>query len=151
MILLRTLSYFFLAIMACSCVTLQQPVFTGIKGFKVGKVSTEGIEGDVMLGIQNPNRFAFTVYRSAFEVTFTGIHLGAAELSKKVKIKAGEEGTYAFHLKSDCKDIDLAQVLRLLNSATRRDVMEIKGTLKVGRFYLKKSFPVAVNERLGFD
>jgi len=150
MIFLRGLSYFILAAMACSC-AIQQPVFTGIKGFKVEKVNTEGIEGDVMLGIQNPNKFAFTVYRSAFDVTFTGIHLGTAKLTKKVKIKSGEEGAYAFHLKSDFKDINLAEILRLLNSATRRDMMEVNGKLKVGRFYLKKSFPVAVKERIGFN
>src|ERR1041384_2268608 len=109
---LRLFFCFLFAGMLSSC-AIQQPVYTGIKGFKVQKVDTQGIEGDVMLGLQNPNKFAFTVYKSDFDVMFTGIYLGKAELTKKVKIKAGEEGTYAFHLKSDFKNINLAEILRL--------------------------------------
>jgi LEA14-like dessication related protein len=130
------------------CVSLREVEFTGIKGFSVQNISTEGIEGDLLLGIRNPNKFGFTIYKSEFDVSFSGIHLGKAQLTKRVRIKAGEESTYRFRLRNDFKNVNLAEVLRLLNGATRRDLIEVKGDLKAGRMFLKRSFPVDLKEKI---
>jgi LEA14-like dessication related protein len=130
------------------CIHLQQPEFLGVQGFSVRKIDTQGIEGDVFIRIKNPNRFAFRVYPGEVDVSFSGVHLGKARLDKAVKIKAGGEGDYGFHVKSDFKEIRLNEILRLISAAGRQEEVVVKGEVKAGRFFYRKKFPVELREKI---
>lgn len=131
-----------------SCKDFKEVQCTGVKGFKVNRVDTKGIDADIMLGIKNPNAMGFSIYRSEFDVIFNGINLGKAHLSKRVRIKANEEKTYAFNLVSDFKNINLMEIMKLVNGMSGRGMIEVKGDLKAGKLFIKKKFPVNVKEKL---
>jgi LEA14-like dessication related protein len=144
---------FLLLLLACaicfqSCRNIREVQPTGIKGFTLDKVSMEGLEGNILLGLKNPNNFAFTIYKSEFDVRYSGVYLGKAKLAKKVRIKANAEETYSFKLKSDLKNTNVMDVMKLLNGSSFKNNLEIKGDLRVGKFLMYKSFPVDVSEKL---
>lgn len=129
-----------------SCKDFKEAQVTGVKGFKVNKIDSKGINADLLLGIKNPNNIGFSIYRSEFDVIYNGINLGKARSSKRVHIKANAEETYSFNLKSDFKDINLMDIMKLVQGGGN-GMVQVKGNLKAGKFYLKKKFPVDVKEK----
>jgi LEA14-like dessication related protein len=134
-----------------ACASIKDVECTGIKGFKVNKINAEGINSEVMVTIKNPNSFGFSIYPSEFDVTYGGIKIGKAKLDKKVPIAKNSEETYPFELSGDFKGITLTDIMKLLESFTRKGMLEIKGDLNVGKGLVKKSFPVNEKKTIAID
>lgn len=132
-----------------SCKDFKEVQCTGVKGFKINTINTQGIDADIMLGIKNPNNMGFSIYKSEFDVVYSGVNLGKARLTKRVHINANAEETYSFNLKSDFKNINLSEIMKLMSAGNARSTVEVKGDLKAGKFYMKKKFPIDVKERVG--
>lgn len=130
-----------------ACKDFKEIQVTGVKGFKVNKIDASGINADLMLDINNPNAMGFSIYRSEFDVMYNGINLGKARSSKRVHISPNTQQTYSFNLKSDFKNINLMDIMKLVNGGGGNGMVHVKGDLKAGKFYLKKKFPVDVKER----
>ena len=153
--MLRHLFYFscFLVISFCftNCRDIKEVQSTGVKGFKVNKINTEGIDGDILIGIKNPNAFGFSIYKSEFDVTYSGVYLGKAKLTKRVHINASAEEVYSFNLKNDFKGANLMDVMKLLSGAAFKNSIEVKGDLKVGKLFIKKRIPVDIKEKINLN
>ena len=121
---------------------------TGVKSFRLTKVGTDGIEGEVIIGIKNPNNIGFSIYPSEFDIVYTGIKLGKARLKKRVHIDGNSEKLYVFKLKTSMKDMNLMDVMSMV-SMKNLGKIEVRGTLKAGKFYLKKRIPVNFSENIG--
>ena len=131
-----------------SCRGFKEAECTGVKGFKVNKISMNGIEAEIILGIKNPNNIGFSIYPSEFDVVLSNIGLGSAKLKKRVHINANTEENYTFKLKSNFKDMNMMDVMKLMNSGGLEGTIQVKGNLKAGKFYLKKKIPVNVKQSL---
>jgi LEA14-like dessication related protein len=140
--------FILLSVFLFSCRDLRELQVTGVKGFTVKKIDTKGVEGDILLGLKNPNPYGFSIYKSTFDVSYSGIYLGKAKLAKRVRIKANQEDTYAFNLKGDLSQVNLVDVMKLLNGSSFKNTIEIKGNLRAGKFYLIKKIPVDVKENI---
>lgn len=145
-----TLLGLLISLFFASCKDFKEAEVTGVKGFKINKVNTEGIQATITLGIKNPNPIGFSIYPSEFDVTYTGINLGKARLSKRVHIDANAEKDYDFLLKTSFKNFNMGDVMGLMNGKKAGNIT-VKGDLKAGKFYLKKRFPVNVNEKMKPD
>lgn len=131
------------------CRNFKEVQCTGVSGFKVNQVNSQGIDADIMLMVKNPNKIGFSIYPSKFDVSYNGIYLGKARLSKRVHIRANAEESYAFNLKSDFKNFNLADVMKLVSGISGRGMVEVKGDLKAGKLLWRRRFPVQVKERVG--
>jgi len=131
-----------------SCKEFKEIEATGVKSFRLTKVNAEGIEGEVILGIKNPNEKGFSIYPSEFDVVYSGIHLGKARLYKRVHIAGHSEKLYTFKLKTSLKDVNLVDAMGLLGGGKMGNI-EAKGNLKVGKFFIKKRVPVNISEKIG--
>ncbi len=138
---------FFIALFSSSCKDFDEITVVGIDGFHLNKFSMDGIDAEVNVKIKNPNAMAFTIYPSEFDVAFSGIRLGKANLNKRMHISSNSEKTYAFNLKSGFGNLNILDVTRLLNSGNWGKV-EVKGDLKVGKLFVKKKVPVDFSERI---
>lgn len=136
-----------LFILVTSC-KVQSLECTAIKDVKVERLDNKGIEAKVVVTVKNPNKFSFKLYRSAFDVEYSGIKLGQASLKEKVKIKANKEEQYAFYLSSEFKDLSLTQIMQLLAPGGFKNELHMKGTLYGGKFGLRKGFPVDLREHI---
>lgn len=130
-----------------SCKEFQEVKVTGVKSFRLTKVGSEGIEGEVIIGIKNPNDYGFSIYPSEFDITYSGIKMGKARLYKRVHIDGNSEKPYVFKLKTSLKDMNLMDIMGLVGGKLGK--IEVKGTLKAGKFYLKKRIPVDFSEKIG--
>lgn len=130
-----------LIIFLVSCKPFQDLSVKSVDGFYLKKLSKDGIDAELKLNIQNPNKVGFTIYPSEFDILFSGIRLGKAKLDKNVKIKGNSEQVYAFNLQSNLADLNLLDIAKLLNLDNMGKI-EVKGDLKVGKFLLRKSYPI---------
>ncbi len=148
----KTLPFLLLLFLISSaCKNLKEVQCTGVKGFTVNKVNLQGIDADILLAVNNPNTVGFSIYRSSFDITYGGVYLGKAKLSKRVHIARKTEEVYRFNLKSDFKGVNLMDIMKLVNGALSRGVVEVKGDLNVGKFLFRKKFPVNIKEKVGLN
>lgn len=124
-----------------SCRPFEDISLKSVDGFYLKKLTKDGIDSELKLNIQNPNKVGFTIYPSEFDIVFSGVKLGKAKLDKKVKIKGNSEKTYAFNLQSNLSDLNLLDIAKLLNIENLGKI-EVKGDLKVGKMLIRKEYPV---------
>ena len=148
MIRFRFLIFVFAFFILNSCKEFQEVQVTGVKSFRLTKVNSEGIEGEVILGVKNPNEKGFSIYPSEFDVVYSGINLGKARLYKRVHIDGKSEKLYTFNLKTSLKDVNLVDAMGLLGGGKMGNI-EAKGNLKVGKFLIRKKVPVNISEKVG--
>ncbi|MFN8116288.1 MAG: LEA type 2 family protein [Bacteroidia bacterium] len=143
------LKFFFIcvSIFFMSCKEFKEITVTNVDSFYMNKITTEKIEAEVNVKINNPNNTGFSIYPSEFEVIFSGIRLGKAKLDKRVHIDGKAEKVYTFKLNSKIADMNPLDALRLLNLDNLGKI-EVKGELKAGKFFLKKKFPVNYTDKV---
>ncbi|MBL7884351.1 MAG: LEA type 2 family protein [Bacteroidia bacterium] len=131
------------SIVFSSCGDFQDVTFEGIENVKINKLSQQGIDVDVTAKIKNPNKVAFTIYKSDLDATFSNMNVGKAKLTNNVKIKGNSTQAYTFNIKSDFSKLSMAELPNLLSIATSRSIkVGLKGNLKVGKLLVKKNYPV---------
>ncbi|MBK7182634.1 MAG: LEA type 2 family protein [Bacteroidetes bacterium] len=135
--------FVFLTLVLSSCGDFQDVTFEGIENVKVNKISQQGIDVDITAKIKNPNKVAFTIYKSDLDATLSNMNVGKAILTNNVKIKANSSQAYAFNIKSDFSKLSMAELPNLLSIATSRSIkVGLKGNLRVGKLFVKKNYPV---------
>ena len=135
--------FVFLTLVLSSCGDFQDVTFEGIENVKVNKISQQGIDVDITAKIKNPNKVAFTIYKSDLDATFSNMNVGKAILTNNVKIKANTSQAYTFNIKSDFSKLSIAELPNLLSIATSKSIkVGLKGNLRVGKLFVKKNYPV---------
>jgi LEA14-like dessication related protein len=130
-----------------SCGKFEDVTFSGIENVKIVKMSQQGAEAEITAKIKNPNNTAFTIYKSDMDVILSGINAGKAHLSKNVRIKPHSEESYTFHVKSDFSSLSMTDLPKLMGLAMSKNVrVGLKGNLKVGKLFIRKSYPVEMNQ-----
>jgi LEA14-like dessication related protein len=130
-----------------SCKEFKEITVTNVDSFYMNKITTEQIEAEVNVKINNPNNTGFSIYPSEFDVMFSGVRLGKAKLNKRVHIDGKTEKVYTFKLNSKISEMNPLDASRLMNLDNLGKI-EVKGELKAGKFYLKKKFPVNYTDKV---
>lgn len=133
--------------MIFSCKPIEEVSVTGIDGFGLKKISSDGIEGEINLKIKNPNTMGFSIYPSEFDILYSGINLGKAKLHKRVHISSNVEKSYAFQLKSNLEGINMMDISKLI-LGNKVGKIEVKGNLKVGKFLIRKKYPINYSDKV---
>ncbi|MBK9282822.1 MAG: LEA type 2 family protein [Sphingobacteriaceae bacterium] len=143
----RLLKYLILVLLV-SCKSFQEPQCTGVKDYKMTKLDMTGISANVGIGIKNPNNIGFSVYRSTFDVYYGGVYLGKAKTKKRVFIEANKEKNYYFTINGKFKDVSLTEVMKLVSGGGNGQ-LQVKGSIKAGKFFIRKKFPIDEKKRVG--
>lgn len=143
------LKFFFIltSLFLLSCKGYKEITVTNVESFYLNKITTDKIEAELNVKINNPNTMGFSIYPSECDVVFSGIRLGKAKLDKRVHIDGKSEKVYSFKLNSKIADLNPLDALRLLN-LEKLGSIEVKGELKAGKFYLKKKIPVNYTDKV---
>ncbi|MBI3501093.1 MAG: LEA type 2 family protein [Bacteroidetes bacterium] len=140
---------FCLPVIFSSCGEFKELSIGGIEKPKLHKLSREGIDAEFGMKIKNPNRMNVVVYPSEFDGTLNGISIGKIKLYRKVRIKGNSDETEIFNVKSDFSKMgfgDIANVLPIISSGNA--TLTLKGTLRAGKWYYKKKFPVEYSKAI---
>jgi len=99
---MKKIALFILSItLLTACSDFQDVTFSGVENFKIISLTQSGVEAEITAKIKNPNKTAFTIYKSEFDATLGGINAGKAHITKNVRIKPNSEEVYTFIIKSD--------------------------------------------------
>lgn len=132
-----------------SCGDFQDVTFSGIENVQITSLTQQGVEAEITAKIKNPNNVAFTIYKSDVDVVISGINAGKAHLANNVRIKAHSEESYTFKVKSDFSNLSATDLTKLFSIAMSKNVkVGLKGNLRVGKLFVKKSFPVDISQRV---
>lgn len=135
-----------------SCGKFQEVTFSGLEGMKLIKLSEKGVEAEITARIKNPNKTAFTIYKSDMDVTVNGMNVGKAHLDNNVKIKKNSEESYIFNIKTDFSNLSITDIPKVIGMAMSRSVtIGIKGKLKAGKLFMKREFPVDMTQNVPLD
>lgn len=137
----------FISLLLFSCKEYKEINVTDVEDLYINKLTTDNLEVEIKLKINNPNNIGFSIYPSEFDIVFSGIRLGKAQLNKRVYIDATSEKVYSFILNKNVKDLNPFDALKLL-STNNIGKIEITGDLNVGKFYLKKKYPINYNDKV---
>ncbi|MFI5149341.1 MAG: LEA type 2 family protein [Bacteroidia bacterium] len=136
--------FLFLSILIFTASCKYKEVTLGqISGLKINKITTNGLELELGMKINNPNSYGFSIYRSSFRIKLGGADLGTARIAKRTHIKAHSDEVYTFTIKTSfdkLKEDGLAGMISLFSKKNAE--IEIKGNLKAGKFLLRKKIPV---------
>ena len=149
--------YLFVLITLCfvtlsSCGDFQEVTFNGIEKADILNFSQIGAEALITVRIKNPNKVSLTIYRSEMDVTINGINAGKAYITENVKIKGRSEEKYTFKIKSDFSKLSLSDMPKLISIAVSKNVkIGLKGTLKGGKLFIKKSYPIDIVENVPLE
>ena len=126
-----------------SCKNFEEVKISTINSFKIKELNAKGIEAEITVTIDNPNPFAFKIYKSSIDIKYGNTNLGTAYLSKKVRIPAHSNKEHIFTLKSDFKGISLADIMALMDGKGKK--LEFNGYVKAGRFIYRKK--ILINQK----
>lgn len=127
-----------------SCTEYKEVSISSIKNFQVKKLSFTGIEGEIEASIKNPNSLGFKIYKSDCDVYYGGVKLGKAKLTKNVRVAPQSNDSHTFLLKADFSNIGYQDIVNLMGKS--RNNLELKGYIKVGKWFYKKKIPVDKND-----
>ncbi len=145
----KHLTLFISAIILLSSCTLKPLGFGGVQDGKVNSMNQKGIDAEFGLQIKNPNNWGFKIYNSDIKVTVNGLDVGEAKLKKNVRIKRKSESVSTFQVTSDFSKLGLTDLSKLMSLAGSKSAnVSVKGQLKVGKWYYKKSFPVDLTQKI---
>ena len=119
---------------------------------KLLKLSQNGVEAEITAKIKNPNNTSFNIYKSEMDVTLNGLNVGKAYLSENVRIKKNSEEPYKFLIKSDFSALSITDIPKIISMAMSKNVtVSLKGDLRAGKLFVKKSFPVQLTQKVPMD
>ena len=130
-----------------SCHTYKEVTVTEVNSFSLKKATINEIEGEIELTIKNPNSFGFFIYPSEFDVIYGDVKLGKAKLHQRIRIGAHVERPHTFKVKSNPENLNLFDILKLVNAGGSKTI-KLTGNLKVGKLFIKRSYPVNYSGKL---
>ena len=148
----KYLLFIALSLLLFSCAEIQPVTIGGIENPQVKSLSMQGADFTFGVKIKNPNKMGVTVFPTSFDASVSGIDIGKIKLDKRVRIKANSDGTSEFHVKSDFSKLgmtDVANVISMVGS--KRATVNLKGDVKVGKWYYKKRFPVEFQKTINLS
>ena len=136
----------YLAILMSSCIGgFKEISINRINNFKVTKIDTKSLEGEISVSINNPNNKSFKVYKSKATIYVGGAKLGAARILKNVKIPANSSIENTFILRGDFKELNLGTIASITMG---KPLIEIKGYIKAGKWFYRRKFPVDQQKKI---
>ncbi|MDD3685388.1 MAG: LEA type 2 family protein [Bacteroidales bacterium] len=132
--ILVSLSFF-----SCS---VQEPIIGNPEGLEVEELSMKSVKLKVMIPIENPNNFSFTIRNLNLDLIVSDRNVGKVKKLDKVKIPANSKDSYAVSFELTPKDA-LNNILFLVGELQKRKPkLEIKGTVTVSKFGIPKRIKV---------
>jgi LEA14-like dessication related protein len=135
-----------------SCRAPEMITVSKVENARLLKCDQTGIEMEVSLRIKNPNHIGFNIYRSSnLDAQLNGMSIGKLKINKRIHIGANSDDAHTFIISSDLSKMTLSDIPKILVISKMKSAnLNIKGELKVGKFFYKKTFQVDRTEKVSF-
>lgn len=134
-----------LGLLLTSCTSLQPITIQKINGAQLGKISLKGIQAKISADVLNPNKIGLNIYKASLNVKINNIDLGVVTIPDKIKIKPNGNHPCDFTANADFPALTMPLVTQAMALKDAKSVnVEIKGTVTVGKFLIRKTFPIDI-------
>ena len=134
------------------CRAPQMITISKVESSKILKLDQKGIEMEISVRIKNPNGIGFNIYKNSdLNATVNGMDLGQLKFDHKIHIGRRSDDVHTFKVSSDLSKLSIADLPKLMAlNKSKGATIGIKGKLKVGKFFYKRSFDVERTEKVSF-
>jgi LEA14-like dessication related protein len=146
----RFISLFSTILLLSSCTEWKDVTITKIDQMRVAKMDKDGLDAEIDVTINNPNKMGFTIFKSNVDVKMNDVSVGVAKLKKRIHVKANAEAKYTFLISSKFDDLlSSGGIFGLISSVMSKSAnVTLKGDLKVGKIFYRKNFPIDNKQRI---
>ena len=119
----------------------------GVKSVRIIEISKEGIDAEIQIAINNPNKFSFSITDYDLDIRMMNMNIGKAKLKDKVKIQPNGTQTYAFRVQTSFGQMLAVGLPMLLSGGLKKDTrVEAKGFVKVRHMGVSKRIEVDLED-----
>lgn len=154
MIFVQRIFVFVLLVGGISSCSIKPVTVSNIGEVKVKEYSLKGVTVEVDVTVKNPNWMGFKIYRSDLNVKLNNMDLGKASIMKNVKVKRNAETNTSVTLEADFTKLGPAVLLTAGQVFSRKGAkpsINVSGELKAGNLFVKKRFPINVNQKVSLS
>lgn len=129
------------SILFLSC-SVQEPIIGNPEGLEVEELSMKSVKLKIMIPIENPNNFSFTIRNLNLDLIVSERNVGKVNRLDKIRIPANSKDSYTVSFELTPKDA-LNNILFLVGELQKRKPkLEVKGTITVSKFGIPKRIKV---------
>jgi LEA14-like dessication related protein len=137
----KTVLAILVSILFLSC-SVKEPIIGNPAGLEVEELSMKSVKLKVMIPIENPNNFSFTIRNLNLDLIVSDRNVGKVKRLDKVKIPANSKDSYAVSFELTPKDA-LNNILFLVGELQKRKPkLEVKGTITVSKLGIPRRIKV---------
>ena len=146
------LSLFLFAILfITSCDEYKDVSISGVENVKLVKLDKTGIELELSVRIKNPNSMGFNIYKPNLDAMINGVAVGKLKVNRKIHVNANSDDLHTFTVSTDFSKLSMEDAGKMLSLAlSKSGSLSVKGKIKVGNIFYRKTFDVERNQKIKF-
>lgn len=138
-----------LCISLLSCIDYKEVEVIEVSDIGIHDLTTENIEIEVTMKINNPNNYKISVVDSDLELYIKGKKIGAANIKDKIVLPKKSNEKHKIVVKTGLGDMLSGAIPVLIGLIFDNSIdLAIKGDIKARAKSLSKSFPVDFKEKV---
>jgi LEA14-like dessication related protein len=112
-----------------------------IKGVKINKFDSKGVEITATLHVVNPNNYKVQVTKTDADIFLDGKRAGKAVLLKKIEVPGNSDGDFDANIRADFDNGSLSMLPMLINAAVKKKIdIRATGSISAKSFLIGKKF-----------
>jgi len=141
---------FILVLVLTSC-SLEPPRIIAVKSIRLHELTDNGAKVKIALVVNNPNKHTIKIRGGQLQVYVNNSNVGKIDVPDTIELPKKSEKEYFLHLQTNYQQVFNSLGSLLTMFAKRSAEVTIKGEIKAGAYFIRKTFPVNVTENISSD
>ena len=143
--MIRILYFLFVSILLTSC-KINEVEVKKFEGIKFKNIGENKANLEIMIPVNNPNKFGFTISDSKLDLALNGKEIGKVKKTTKLRIPPRSNQSYPVGIEIEI-DKALGNITSLTAGLLKNKMgVKAKGYVKVRKIIFTKKFPIDQNE-----
>ena len=138
-----------MSVLITSCFSYEEVEITKIVSTEVKSFSSESVEVEIVLQINNPNNYKISITNSDLDLFLNGSEMGKAIIKEKIVIPKKSNEVHRFTIKLNNKDLAANTMPFILSAVLGRPMrLTVKGYIKAKAKMISKKIPIEFTENI---
>jgi len=137
------------SVLITSCFSYEDVEITRIVSTDVKSFSSESVEVEILLQINNPNNYKISITNSDLNLFLNGSEIGKTIIKEKIVIPKKSNEVHRFTVKLNNKDLTANALPFILSAALGRSMrLTVNGYIKVKAKMISKKIPIELTKNI---
>ena len=138
-----------MTVLITSCISYEDVEITKIISTDVKSFSSESVEVEIVLQINNPNNYKISITNSDLNLFLNGSEMGKAIIKEKIVIPKQSNEVHRFTVKLNNKDLAANTLPFILSAALGIPMrLTVKGYIKAKAKMISKKIPIEFTKNI---